>query len=257
MSKLNQPSLVVALASAALLTSNPAVAQEKDGWSGEASFSAGHTTGNTDTTDVGLGIDVAREQGLWTYEFVADGEYGEQDGIESRNRYFLSGDVDRLLNEKLFAFGRTSYEVDQFTGFDSRSFVGGGLGYHIFDGEQIKWTVRGGPGVKIDEVKRTVTTDSLGAPLIIPAETESSFGAVARSAFGYKFNDNVKLTNETDVLYGEASTQIENMVALTASVSTSISARVSYNVRYDTNPADGFEDTDTALKVALVYGFGQ
>ena len=47
------------------------------------------------------------------------------------------------------------------------------------------------------------------------------------------------------------------MVALTASVSTSISARVSYNVRYDTNPADGFEDTDTALKVALVYGFGQ
>ena len=257
MSKLNQPSLVVALASAALLTSNPAVAQEKDGWSGEASFSAGHTTGNTDTTDVGLGIDVAREQGLWTYEFVADGEYGEQDGIESRNRYFLSGDVDRLLNEKLFAFGRTSYEVDQFTGFDSRSFVGGGLGYHIFDGEQIKWTVRGGPGVKIDEVKRTVTTDSLGAPLIIPAETESSFGAVARSAFGYKFNDNVKLTNETDVLYGQASTQIENMVALTASVSTSISARVSYNVRYDTNPADGFKDTDTALKVALVYGFGQ
>jgi len=257
MSKRIHPLSIIALASTAMLAGNAAVAQENDGWSGEAAFSAGYTTGNTETTDLGLGIDVAREHGVWTYEFVAEGDYGEQDGVESRNRYFLSGDVDRLLGDKLFAFGRTSYEVDQFTGFDSRSFVGGGLGYHIYDGERVKWTVRGGPGVKIDEVKRIVTTDSLGAALIIPAETVSSFGAVARSAFGYKFNDNVKLTNETDLLYGETSTQIENMVALTASVSSAISARVSFNVRHDTNPADGFEDTDTALKVALVYGFGK
>ncbi len=256
MSKFNHSSLVVSLASVAMLAGQTAVAQESNGWSGEAAFSAGSTTGNTDTTDLGLGIDVAREKGVWTYEFVADGEYGEQDGVESRNRYFFSGDVDRLLNDKLFAFGRASYEVDQFTGFDSRSFVGGGLGYHIYDGEQAKWTVRGGPGVKVDEVKRIITRDSLGAALIIPAETVTSFGAIARSAFGYKFNDNVKLTNDTDVLYGETSTQIENMVALTASVSAAVSARVSFNVRYDTNPADAFEDTDTALKVALVYGFG-
>lgn len=257
MSKRNRPLSIAALASVAMLGGNSAVAQYNDGWSGEAAFSAGYTTGNTETTDLGLGIDVAREQGVWTYEFVADGEYGEQDGVESRNRYFLSGDVDRQLNDKLFAFGRTSYEVDQFTGFDSRTFVGGGVGYHIYDSEQTKWTVRAGPGVKIDEVKRIVTTDSVGAALIIPAETVSSFGAVARSAFGHKLNDNVKFINETDVLYGETSTQIENMVALTASVSSAISARMSFNVRYDTNPAEGFEDTDTALKVALVYGFGK
>ena len=255
MSNLYRPSFVLALA-AAMLAANAAVAQERDGWSGEAAFSAGYTTGNTETTDLGLGIDVAREQGVWTYEFVAEGEYGKQDGVESRNRYFLSGDVDRLLDEKLFIFGRTSYEVDQFTGFDSRTFVGGGLGYHIFDGDQAKWTLRGGPGAKIDEVKRIVTTDSLGAALIIPAETVTSFGAIARSAFGYKFNDNVKFTNDTDVLYGETSTQIENSAALTASVSKALSARMSFNVRHDTNPADGFEDTDTALKIALVYGFG-
>jgi len=201
-------------------------------------------------------VDVARTEGLWTFGFVADGEYGEQDGVESRNRYFLSGDVDRLLNKKLFSFGRTSYEVDQFTGFDSRSFVGGGLGCHIFDDDKSKWTVRGGPGVKIDEVKRAITTDALGAALITPADTVTSFGAVARSEYAYTFNENVRFSNETDVLYGETSTQIENGAALTAAISKSISARMSFNVRYDTNPADGFEDTDTALKIALVYGFG-
>ena len=59
------------------------------------------------------------------------------------------------------------------------------------------------------------------------------------------------------MLYGETSTQIENSIALTASMFKSFSARMSFNVRYDTNPADGFEDTDTALKVALVYSFGK
>ena len=254
---LKQSSFILAFAGAGLLVTAPAYAQEKDGWSGEGAFTAGYTTGNTETTDLGLGVDVARKAGLWKVELVADGEYGEQDGIESRNRYFFSGDVDRLLGEKLFSFGRASYEVDQFTGFDSRTFVGGGLGYHIFAGDKATWTVRGGPGVKIDEIKRTVTTDSTGAVVVSPAETVTSIGAVARSEFGYQFNENVKLANETDVLYGETSTQIENSIALIASVSKSSSARMSFNVRYDTNPADGFEDTDTALKVALVYGFGK
>ena len=83
MSKLSRPALSIALVSAAMLAGNSAVAQETDGWSGEAAFSAGYTTGNTETTDLGLGIDVAREQGVWTYEFVAEGDYGEQDGAES------------------------------------------------------------------------------------------------------------------------------------------------------------------------------
>ena len=231
MSKFNSLSLVVTIAGAGILACQPAFSEEQDGWAGEAAFSAGYTTGNTETTDIGLGVDVTRTEGLWSIELVAEGEYGEQDSI--------------------------SYEVDQFTGFDSRTFLGGGLGYHVYDGAKTKWTVRGGPGVKIDEVKREITTDALGAALIIPAETETSLGAVARSAYAYKFNDNVSFSNDTDVLYGETSTQVENSAALTAAISKSISARMSFNVRYDTNPADGFEDTDTALKIALVYGFGQ
>jgi len=178
-----------------MLGGNAAVAQDNDGWSGEAAFSAGYATGNSETTDLGLGIDVARKQGVWTYQFVADGKYGEQDGAESQNRYLLSGDVDRQLNDKLFAFGRTSNEVDQFTGLGSRTFVGGGLGYHIYDSEQTKWTVRAGPGVKIDQVHFPV-----GAALMVPTDTVSSFGAVARSALGHKRNDNVKFTNETGVM---------------------------------------------------------
>lgn len=240
---------IASLAVALLVAASPvAIAQESEGWSGEGSLSAGTTTGNTETTDLGLGVDMSKTAGVWTYSAEAAADYGEIDGVESRNRYFLAGDIDRQINDRLFGFGRASYEVDKFTGFDSRAFIGGGLGYSIYDTEKTTWSVRGGPGVKIDEVKPTLTTQG---------ETQTSFGAVARSEFGYAFNEAVKLTNNTDVLYGEESTQLANVLALTADLTGALSARISFDVRHDTNPPLGFEDTDTATKVALVYGFGK
>ena len=68
----------------------------EDGWTGEGSFSAGYTTGNTETTDLGLGLKLNREAGLWTYSFDAAADYGETDSVETRNRLFLAGEVDRV-----------------------------------------------------------------------------------------------------------------------------------------------------------------
>lgn len=245
-----------AVAFAASLFAAPAMAQEDEqGWSGEGSFSAGTTTGNTDTTDLGLGVKLKNKTGVWTFGGEANVDYGEIDGLESRNRAFVAAHIDRQINDRLFGFVRGSYEVDQFTGFDSRAFAGGGLGYEVIDTEQMNWDVRGGPGIKIDEVKRIVTTDANGAPLIIPAETETSIAAIGKSDFSYAFNDSVTFTNVTDVLYAQESTQLGNTVALTASLTDSLSARVSFDVRHDTNPPQGFKATDTATKIAVVYGF--
>ena len=231
--------------------------EKKDGWTGEGALSAGMTRGNTDTSDIGLGFDVDRIEGNWDFGFQGQVDYGKQDGVENRNRVFLAADIDRDIHCCLFAFARGSYEVDQFTGFDSRSFLGGGLGYRFGDGEQLSWVVRGGPGVKVDEVKRVITTDDLGAPLIIPAETVTSVGAVAKSEFSWAFNERVELSNKTDMIYAEDSTQVSNGLALTAQINGSLSARFGFDTRYDTNPPDGFKSTDTATKIGVVYKFGR
>lgn len=255
MKNISYTRVAAVLATCAFLAS-PVIAQEdEEGWSGEGSFSAGATTGNTDTTDLGLGLKLSKKDGVWTFGGEANADYGEIDGLESRNRFFLAGNVDRQINDRLFGFGSASYEVDQFTGYDSRTFVGAGLGYEVIDTENMSWDIRGGPGVKIDEVKRIVTTDGTGAPVIIPAETETSFAGLGKSNFSYAFNESVTFTNVTDVLYAQESTQIGNSAAITASLTDSLSARVSFDVRHDTNPPLGFEDTDTATKVAVVYGF--
>jgi len=243
--------LKLAAFAGAMTIAMPVHAQDVDdanGWTGEGSLSAGVTTGNTETTDLGLGIDLGRELGEWAVGVRAAADYGETEGAETKNRILLGANLDRQLNDKLFAFGQLSYEKDEFSGFDSRAFVGGGLGYEIYNTDALGWTVRGGPGIKIDEIQATATT---------VATTEESFGAVAESAFRYQFNDNVGFTNDTNAIYAETSTQISNIAALTATLTDTLSARISFEARHDTDPVDGFEATDTISRVSLVYGFGK
>lgn len=238
-----------AAVSAVLAIAGPAFAQDaENGWSGEGSFSAGTTTGNTETTDLGLGLSLSRDFGAWKIGTNASADYGETEGAETKNRVFLGANLDRQINDRLFGFGQLSYENDQFSGFDSRAFIGGGLGYEVLTGDRTTWTVRGGPGLKIDEIAATATTEAM---------SEESFGATAQSNFAHAFNDNVSFTNDTNVLYAETSTQIGNIAAVTAAMSSALSLRASLEVRHDTDPVIGFEDTDTITRVSVVYAFGK
>lgn len=224
-----------------------------NGWSGEGAFNAGYTTGNTETTDLGLSLKLDREAGPWTFGFEAAADYGETDGSETRNRWGLGFQADRQINDKLYGFGRLSYEQDEFSGFESRTFVGGGLGYAVLDGERTQWTIEGGPGLRIDELAATFDADG---NLVDEATTEESFAVRAASNFAHQFNDAVAFTNDTAVTWADVSTQVTNTAAITAQLTEKISGRVSFDVRYDTDPPLGFEDTDTALKVGVVYAFG-
>ena len=229
----------------------------ENSWSGEGSLSAGVTTGNTETTDLGLGVDATRTMNLWKIGLQATADYGETDGDETKNRIFLGTNLDRQFNDRLFGFGQLTYERDEFSGFDSRAFIGGGLGYELLNGDATQWTVRGGPGLKIDEIEAVLDASTVPPTVLSEASTEESFGATAASNFAHKFNDNVSFTNDSTLVYADTSTQIGNIAAITASLTNTLSARVSFEVRHDTDPVDGFESTDTISRVSLVYGFGK
>jgi putative salt-induced outer membrane protein len=228
-----------------------AAAAQTTGWTGEGSLGAGVSTGNTETKDVALGLKLTSDAGVWRPSVEAFADYSETDGNETRNRVFLAGQLDRDFNDRTYGFGRVSHERDEFSGFESRSFVGAGVGYRVLVGDVTTWSVEAGPGLKIDET-RDVT-----APVAIPGSTEESFSVVGASKFAHAFNDNVKLTNDTSVLYAETSTQIGNSLAITSALTGALSARFSFDVRYDTEPPLGFEQTDTVTRISLVYAFGK
>ncbi|MET0544992.1 MAG: DUF481 domain-containing protein [Caulobacterales bacterium] len=226
-------------------------APEDDGWSGEGSLSAGITTGNTDTSDVGVGLKAAYQSGLWKNSGEFRFDYAQQDDEESKNRIYGAYQLDRILSERAFAFARSSFERDEFSGFDSRIFIGGGLGYKVIDNTSTNWELQGGPGLKIDDIEARPAT--LTSPAVAGG-VKNSIGAQLNSAFQHSFNENVSFSNDTELLYADVSTQVSNEVALTAKVSKRLSGRFSFEVRYETDPPVDRKDTDTATRFSLVYG---
>jgi len=226
-------------------------------WTGEGNLSAATTSGNTDTTNIGLGVELDRETQRWKAALEARADFGETDGEETENRVFTALQLDRQIRDRLYGFARSSYERDAFSGFAFRVFAGAGLGYELLTGDRASWSIEGGPGVKIDKIEdRPVIANELGLAGA-PGETVESVSFVGASNFGYRFNDAVKLTNDTDTIYAEESTQFANILAVTADLTKGLSARVSFEVRHDTNPPEGFESTDTASRVSIVYTFGE
>ena len=253
--------LITAAAFAALAT--PALAQDAPeappAWTGEGSLTAGNTTGNTETTDFGVGLKLAHDGGKWRQSGELSADYGETDGEETRNRIFGALQVDRKFDgPRWSAYGRASHEIDEFSGFDNRTFLGAGLGYQALDSESTKWRLEGGPGYKIDKVASQTLADTpvVGETTIIPSTTEESFAFRAGSQFSHAFNESVTLTNDTSALYADVSTQFQNTIALNAKLWNDLSARLSYDVRHDTDPPLGVEQTDTATRFSLVYAFG-
>jgi len=79
---------------------------------------------------------------------------------------------------------------------------------------------------------------------------------MSASRFSYTVNDNVRLRNDTSLIYADTSTQIGNKSTLTASLTKGLSARFSFEVRHDSDPQEGFDTTDTATRMSIVYEFG-
>lgn len=245
------------LLTGALLFASASFAQttppDEKKWSGEGAFGAGVTTGNTDTIDISLAVELTRQAETWKLSTEGGYEFGQTDGIDTRNRWYVAGQVDKDFSDSLFGFSRISYEEDAFSGFDSRLFIGAGLGYRIFDEEKLRWTVDVAPGFRIDDVSDSIDP---GPPeTIIPGGAEQNIAVRGGSAFAYDFNDNVGFTNDTSVVWSEVSTQTINTSAIDAQLTKALKARFSFQVRNDTNPPVGFVNTDTATRLSVVYGF--
>jgi len=142
------------------LASTPVYAGITDGWSGEASLTGSNTTGNTDTTDVGLGLKLKKDGDVWRHKFKALVDYGEVDGAQNRQRFSLGYQIDRDVNERLYLYGNADYYNDDFGAFQQGYFIGGGAGYKVILPEPVGWNLEGGVGFRSQESQVDHHTDA-------------------------------------------------------------------------------------------------
>lgn len=235
--------LIAVLATSSLSLATAATAQNAadDGWAGEASLTGSRTTGNTETTDVGLGLNLQKTTDVWRHTFKASADFGRVSGTTSRERFVLGYQIDRDLSERLYVYGNGDYFSDKFGSYEEGYFLGAGLGYKAVLPGPLGWDLEAGLGY------RSQTSQS---PFSVTDEELALRGA---SKLKYALNDNVSAYNNSEVIYGDSNTYLWNETGLTANLMGNLAARASFRIDHNTDVATGLEKTDTISRFGVVY----
>ena len=214
----------------------------RPGMSGSASLGYSGKTGNNDSQELSAGARLRFAQGQFVQTISAALDYAEANGVSTKEDVFGVYDANYYLNDSFYVFGLGRVESNGLaTSADKKkidAFVGFGPGYRILNTDQVAWRVQAGVGVTYSEFG--------------DGDQDTEIGYIASSRFFYGFNENVFMTNDTDILTSDAALRINNDLGVNFKMTDSFSTRVSYLVEYDdSRPIE----TDNKLGVALVYGF--
>jgi len=211
-----------------------------EGWSGEGAAGIVIVSGNSDSEVINIGLDLTKKVDVWEHTFKFSANSAESDGDKSAESYLAAYNAKYNLDEKSFLWGDLRYLDDKFDSFDGIITIGAGYGYRISDSDELKWSVGAGVGYRDTEVEST-------------GEDISGVAFIGESDFELKLSET---TDFIDVLRIESTadnTYIQNVAGLRVAMSDVLSLKVTYDVRYNTDPAAGDTSTDSIAAVSVVY----
>ena len=245
------------------------------GFQGSVALRATATSGNSESSDLGLAAGLEYFDGLngsdlsFAYTYSDDGD----DGDDPEENLYISSSYTRELGRDIFGYARgvaiydnnqlDAGDDDDTTDSDFRSdiFVGAGLGYRIANSDRLQWSVQAGPGFRWYE---PFGDDDPTTPGDETERVEQVAGSLTSNLL-YQFTPTVFVTNDTDVIASDATTSVLNDLALNVALNESLSLRTSLLTEYQSDPGESFNDDtglfeeaenyDNTLGVAVVYSF--
>ncbi|GGY52163.1 DUF481 domain-containing protein [Parvularcula lutaonensis] len=250
--------LAAASASASSLFQPTEIKAEENRWSGSVVFNLSSATGNTENTVIGGRFQIARKYKVLTHAFDAGGNYTETTTTDAmgmdvtdvtQNNWFAQYRMEIQTGDRTFVYGKTRYEEDQFSGFDRKAFVGGGLGHTFVKTDTRELQMLIGPGVQYFERE---------VPSPEPANferTETSAAVFFGQTFKQVIKENVTFEQSFDATVADENTTAILNVAVKSNLTDKISLRTSYNIKHETDPPQARKQTDTLLSVSIGYDF--
>ncbi|KLE35611.1 DUF481 domain-containing protein [Aurantiacibacter luteus] len=222
-----------------------------DNWSGEGQIGGFQSSGNSNEIGVSAALALQRQGIDWEHRLRLSADYRRSDGDTSREQLLARYEPRYTVSERMFAYGLAQYERDRLQGYSGRYSLSGGLGYRVIDSDAAELNVQAGPAYRV-----TRRFDGTSA---------SRLAALAGVDFKWQVSPAIKLTqdaNSTVETGGEAllvvdgsNTTLNATTGLEAAISDRLSARASWNIKYDSNPPASAVSTDTLTRFTLVYGF--
>lgn len=213
---------------------------------GSLAFRASSTSNDGDTnSDVGLGLRYGSYDGVNGFDVTGNFKYGVTNGVETENQLLAGIDYRRDFGTAFFGYGKAEASFDRLTTttgeFVQDIFVGVGAGYRIVDTGDVQWSVQAGPGYRFGQV--------VGA-----ADVSEAAISVSSNAY-YSLSDTVYLTNDTDVIYSEFATTVTNELAVSVSLTDTLSLRTSYATKFNDQTDDTFSDAENTFGASVIYSF--
>jgi putative salt-induced outer membrane protein YdiY len=211
------------------------------------------TKGNSDTLLATANILSAKKWEKNEIALGANAAYGEDDGTKNTESFSAFGQYNRLLNERLFGYGRVEGLYDGMAYIDYRVTVSAGLGYYFIKNDKMTLSAEVGPGWVAEKVGGV---DPLGNEL--PSQTEEYFTIRFAERFEYKISKTARLWQLAEYMpqiddWGNYVITAE--LGIESSISKSLNLRAYLQDTYRSEPATGAEENDLKLVAGVQYKF--
>lgn len=251
----------------ALLVTLPVAAQEtgeeaepEPNWTNELGLSYVGTSGNTETSSLGLDFKSERKPTPWGLNLAATFTRAEDGGTVTAEQYYVGARGSRELSERWSVFVGLSWARDPFSGFDNRYIAEAGAEYLAISTEKntlsfdagLTWTSE-------DQITQREVVPPQDPPEFEEIiDTVDWFGGVLGLTWEWKFSQSASLSER--LLYypnfdNTSDWRVGSDTAVKASLTKMLALQFSYLVRYRNQPIDDLEKTDTTTKASVVLSF--
>lgn len=221
-----------------------------DFWQGFVSFSVAGASGNADTATYSTAVAASRAAGKNKMALYFNQVYATQSTVEpfgaTANRLSGGYRVDRDLTRRMFVFGTTDFDYDQFLDLDLRSVLGGGLGWKVWKSDRGFFDIGTG-GVW--------NREKFGSGLIRKAGE-----VLITEELGLKVNSRLKLSQRMS-LYPNISDTGQYRLNFDTGASMPVFGWLEWNIgfssRFLSNPPPGLQKNDLLYTTGIRLSFDQ
>ncbi|MCF2904377.1 DUF481 domain-containing protein [Octadecabacter sp. CECT 8868] len=211
------------------------------GFEGSMSLQGSATSGNTDSSSIGIGADFGYYDGTNGYTAQLSYLFSENEGTTDEDSLLYDLEYTRDLGTSYYGFATLQGSVESIPFDTSDNFLGFGVGYRIYDTDQTYWAVQGGVGYRVADLTSADDLDE---------------GAITiGSAYSNQLNETLALTMDTDIISSDSDTVVYNDLGLNVAMTEVLALRTSLVTEYHTEPDAGLASTDNTYGVSLVYNF--
>jgi putative salt-induced outer membrane protein len=227
-----------------------------EGWAGGGNFALALARGNSDTTNLALGFNAARETShdKWTIQAASLYSTSTADNVTTTSANALGGFIryDRNLTKKLFAFGLFAGSYDHAQDLNERISPSGGLGYHAIATKMTTLDLLGGFGYTYENYSTGYNGSSTGV-------TNNLMNAIIGDEFSHKFTPNTSVFQ--DLYFFPYLNENGNYrgvfdFGLSSKLYRAITWNLNFGDRYNSKPVAGKKNNDVLLTTGLGLTFG-